>query len=386
MTTSAPARPPARLRVRRSDPSRPGLTRLRRGSGFRYVDAAGAKVTDPDDLERIAALVIPPAWKDVWICPHANGHLQAVGTDEAGRRQYLYHARWSELRSREKFERMRGFADALPQIRERVSGLLDTEDGATLEPTRERVLALAVRLLDRGYFRIGNEQYVAEHGSFGLLTLRRTHVVLEPPDAMVFDFPAKHGIRMIRRISDASTFAMVDVLRRRRSGPEALFAAREPGAKSWAPVVAGDVNAFLKESAGIDCSAKDFRTWHGTVLCAVALASVEADVIARGRQPRRSESAIKREVAAAVRETSDFLGNTPAVARSSYIDPRVIDRYRDGRTIQPGIDRLLRLNDVEALDVQLVAEAATLRLLEDRTPQTIARAAERVIAEELAHA
>lgn len=368
------------VRLRRSDPSRPGIVRQRRGRGYSYRAPDGTPLHDAATLERIRQLAIPPAWKDVWICPWENGHLQAIGTDEAGRRQYLYHPRWSEQRSRQKFTRMMAFAEALPQLRQHIVELLDCD--GPVEPTRERVLALAVRLLDRGYFRIGSEQYAAEHGTFGLLTLRRTHVTLEPPDSLVFDFPAKHGIQMRRRIADPGAFALVDVLRRRRSGPEALFATRGSD-RVWAPITPADVNAFLREHMGVDCSAKDFRTWHGTVLCAIALATQEAEVRARGRVPRSSMSALKREVAAAIRETAAFLGNTPAVCRAAYVDPRVIDRYRDGRTIQPGIDRLLRLDDVEALDVQLVAEAATLRLLEDRTPQTIARAAERVIREEL---
>ena len=375
---------PARLR--RSDPSRPGIVRRRRGRGFSYLAPDGSTVHDDDTLERIASLAIPPAWTDVWICPHERGHLQAVGTDDAGRRQYLYHPRWAELRSREKYARMFEFAQALPALRAQVDDLLDPEAPDAGEPTRDRVLALAVRLLDRAWFRIGNEQYATEHGSHGLLTLRRTHVTLEPPDAMTFDFPAKHGVRMVRRVSDPTSFAVVQLLRRRRGGPEALLAWRPGPRAAWSALSPDDVNSFLRERMGIACSAKDFRTWHGTVLCAMALASQEAQVRAAGREPRASKRALEREVAAAVRETAEFLGNTPAVCRASYVDPRVIDRYRDGRTIQPGIDRLLRLDDLEDIDLQRVVEVATLRLLEDRTPQTIARAAERVIEAELAAA
>jgi DNA topoisomerase-1 len=367
-------------RLRRSDPSKPGIIRRRRGSGFSFVAPDGLVVRDADELARIRALAIPPAWEDVWVCPHADGHLQAIGTDAAGRRQYLYHPRWAERRSHAKFARMERFAAALPQVRERVAELL--EHSSEAEPTRERVLALAVRLLDRGYFRIGSEQYAAEHGTFGVVTLRRTHVTLQPPNLIGFDFPAKHGIRMSRRIEDAAAFALVDVLRRRRGGPESILAHRE--GRTWRPISAGDVNDFLRTSAGIDCTAKDFRTWHGTVLCAIALASEATALRALGKEPGRSPTALKREIAHAIRETSDFLGNTPAVARNSYVDPRVIDRYRDGRTIQPGIDRVLRLDDVGELDLQIVAEAATVRLLEDRTPQTIARAAERALVEQLA--
>lgn len=359
----------------------PGIRRRRRGRGFTYEAPDGSPVEDPATLERIRALAIPPAWQDVWICPADNGHLQAVGTDDAGRRQYRYHPAWEARRSREKFRRMEAFADALPRLREHVAELLADPSHA---PTRERVLALAVRLLDRGYFRVGSEQYVAEHGSYGLLTLRRSHVALQPPHAIHFDFPAKHGIRMQRQVEDEHAFALVEVLRRRRSGPEALFAARDEGRRSWSPIGASDVNDFLREHTGVDCSAKDFRTWHGTVLCAVALASEAAAVRAEGREPGRTPTALRREIAHAVAETAMFLGNTPAVCRSAYVDPRLFDRYRDGRTIQPGIERILQLDDVAELDVQLVAEAATRSLLDDRTPRTIAQVAARTIDRELA--
>lgn len=370
-------------RLRHSDPSRPGISRRRRGRGFSYLDPSGTPVHDPATLDRIASLAIPPAWNDVWICPSASGHLQAVGTDDAGRRQYLYHPHWGELRSREKHARMLEFARALPTVRDHVAKVLSPDAPDAGSPTRERVLALAVRLLDRAYFRVGSEQYAAEHGTHGLLTLRRMHVALEPPDAITFDFPAKHGIRMQRRVVDPDSFAVVRLLHRRRGGPETLLAWRASPRAPWNALVPDDVNTFLREHAGMPCSAKDFRTWHGTVLCAVALASQEADAHARGREPRASRRALEREIAASIRETAFFLGNTPAVCRSSYVDPRVIDRYRDGRTIQPGIERLLRLDDLDDVDVQRVVEAATLRLLEDRTPQTIARTAKRVIEEQL---
>lgn len=370
-------------RLRRSDPSTPGLVRTRRGRGFSYLDTNGSPIRDQATLDRIAALAIPPAWKDVWISPHPNGHLQAVGTDDAGRRQYLYHEHWAELRGQAKFDRMLQFARSLEAIRSKVDEVLATDEGAT----RERVIALAVRLLDRGYFRIGSEQYVAEHGTYGLLTLRRSHIQLEPPGSVLFDFPAKHGIRMQRRIEDDAAFTLVQQLRQRRAGKEArFFSAQESRGRPWVPVDAADVNDFLQTTADMECSAKDFRTWHGTVLCAIALASQEAELRALDREPRHSDTATKREISTAIKQTATYLGNTPAVARSAYIDPRVFDRYRDGRTIQPGIERLLRVADIGELDVQLVAEAAALRLLEDRTPATIARAAAKVIEQELATA
>jgi DNA topoisomerase I len=315
------------LRLRRSDCSTPGLRRRRRGRGFEYLDADGARVDDPETLARINALAIPPAWTDVWICPDPRGHLQATGVDAAGRKQYRYHDAWRARRDRQKFEEMLEFARALPRLRRRVArDLRAVQDGGV---TRERVLACAARLLDRGFFRIGSESYAEGNGSYGLATIRKEHVRLNGDD-IVFDYPAKSGRRRVQAVADPDVREVVAALKRRRGGADALLAYRE--GRRWVDVRSDDINEYLKASARLDTvSAKDFRTWNGTVLAAVALARREG--------PVSSKTARKRAITAAVREVAVFLGNTPAVARSSYIDPRVFDRFLSGWTIAPAHER-----------------------------------------------
>jgi DNA topoisomerase-1 len=303
-------------RLRRSTCDSPGLARRRSGRGFVYLDADGARVDDEATLERIRSLVIPPAWADVWICMDPNGHLQATGTDAAGRRQYLYHPRWREHRDRQKFDHMLDFARALPRVRRRVAGLL-TSDGLT----RERVLACAIRLLDRGLFRVGGEEYADESGGYGLATLEREHVRVENGSRLVFDYAGKTGRRHVQTVDDPNAARIVAALKRRRSKDDELLAYKN--GRGWTDVRASDINEELKELAGIDCSAKDFRTWHATVLAAVELAGV----------PERSTRGAQRVINEAVREVADQLGNTPAVCRKAYIDPRVFDRFRAGSTI-----------------------------------------------------
>jgi len=246
-------------RLRRADCSSPGIVRRRRGRGFEYLDPDGGRVDDAETLERIRALVIPPAWTDVWICLDPDGHLQAVGTDAAGRRQYRYHERWRQRRDQQKFDEMLSFAHALPRLRETAAHDL-RGDG----PRRE--LACAVRLLDRGFFRVGGEEYADGNGSYGLATLEKRHVELAGDGALVFDYPAKSGKRRLQAVLDPEVYEVVAALRRRRG--QRLFAIRS-----------ADINAYIKDAAGGDFSAKDFRTWHATVLAAVALAvSVEAKI------------------------------------------------------------------------------------------------------------
>jgi DNA topoisomerase-1 len=314
-------------RLRRSDCSTPGLRRRRRGRGFEYLDADGARVDDPETLARINALAIPPAWTDVWICPDPRGHLQATGVDAAGRKQYRYHDAWRARRDRQKFEEMLEFARALPRLRRRVARDLRTvQDGGV---TRERVLACAARLLDRGFFRIGSESYAEGNGSYGLATIRKEHVRLNGDD-IVFDYPSKSGRRRVQAVADPDVREVVAALKRRRGGADGLLAYRE--GRRWVEVRSDDINEYLKASARLDTvSAKDFRTWNGTVLAAVALARREGRV--------SSKTARKRAITAAVREVAAFLGNTPAVARSSYIDPRVFDRFLSGWTIAPAHER-----------------------------------------------
>ncbi len=310
-------------RLRRADCSRPGLTRRRRGRGFEYLDERGARL-DAAAAKRVRALMIPPAWTDVWICPQPNGHIQAVGTDAAGRRQYLYHPDWRSRRDREKFAEMTRFARALPGLREAAA-----RDLRRRGLGRERVLACAVRLLDRGFFRIGTEGYAAENGSYGLATMKRRHVTLESDGSVRFDYRSKGGRRRVQSVVDPAVFRVVQALLRRRTGTE-LLAYRS--GRSWVDVTSDDINAYLKDVTEDTFSAKDFRTWNATVLASVGLAvSGEA---------HGSRAARTRAISRAVQEVAHYLGNTPAVCRASYIDPRVFDRFRDGLTIGGALDQL----------------------------------------------
>jgi len=304
-------------RLRRSDCAGRGIGRRRRGSGFSYLDPEGGRVADEDTLERIRRLAIPPAWREVWICSDPYGHIQATGVDEAGRKQYLYHERWQLRAAQRKFESMREFAAVLPKLRRAVK-----RDLAREGMPRERALACAVRLLDLGFFRIGGEEYAETNESYGVATVLREHVSIEGEE-VVFDFPAKSGQRRVQSIRDPQVKATIEAMRRRRSGPDDLLVFREDGA--WRDVRSEDVNTYLQAKAGDGFSAKDFRTWHGTVLAAVELAREEAPSTKGG-----GEQAIR----AAVKRVAERLGNTPAVCRSSYIDPRVLDRFRDGKTIE----------------------------------------------------
>ena len=316
--SSAATTTPRHGRLRRADCAEAGIRRRRRGRGFSFEDPTGEVITDEETLERIRRLAIPPAWKDVWICPDPFGHIQATGHDEAGRKQYLYHERWQQRQAERKFELVREFAVKLPKLRRAV-----TADLRRQGMPRERALACAIRLLDLGFFRVGSEVYAEENESFGLATVRREHVTIKRSE-VVFDFPAKSGQRRIQSIRDAAARRAIEAMCRRRSGPEDLLAYRAGG--EWVDVRSAEINDYIQEEIGEEFSAKDFRTWHGTVLAAVALA---------GEEPPRSEAAAKRAITGAVKQVSEALGNTPAVCRASYIDPRVLDRYRDGTTIRP---------------------------------------------------
>jgi DNA topoisomerase I len=323
--------------LRHVDRAAPGYTRRRHGRGFVYLDEQRRPIRD-ERLGRIRSLAIPPAWADVWICPDERGHLQATGVDSAGRLQYLYHPDWRAQRDRAKFERVEGFAEALPALREQV-----TRDIRRRGFPRERVLACAIRLLDRGLFRVGTEDYVS-NGAFGLATLRREHVVVRRASVQ-FDFVGKAGKRHVLEIADPEVVRVLRALRRRRAAPtDDLLVWEDAG--TWRTVRAVDINAYLKGSSGEDFSAKDFRTWHGTVLAATALAEHGVE---------RSQRGSKRAIRAAAEVVSDHLGNTAAVARRSYIDPRVIARYLAGEVID--LSKVPDDGPHEAL------EAAVLRLL-----------------------
>jgi DNA topoisomerase IB len=335
-------------RLRTSHVDRPGITRVRSGRGFRYMDASGRPITDPEEKERLRRLVIPPAWRDVWICPWPNGHLQAVGTDDAGRRQYLYHSRFRERQEAAKHDHVLEVAAALPGVRTHV-----IKDLGGRGLSRERVLACAVRLLDLGFFRIGNESYRRDNGTYGLTTLLREHAVCRSGEVCL-TYPAKYSKTQARALVDPPACEVLRALLRRGGGGERLFAYWHGGA--WHELHADEVNDYLRARAGKDITAKDFRTWHATVLAAVALA-VSARVADESRAAR------KRAVTRAVREVSDYLGNTPAVCRASYINPRVIELFDEGRTIA---DDLERLGDGAAFGhpaTQGPIEEAVLRLL-----------------------
>jgi DNA topoisomerase-1 len=311
-------------RLRRSDCSSPGITRVRAGRGVFYRDARGAKVTDEATLRRIEALVIPPAWKDVWVSPHHNGHLQATGVDAAGRRQYLYHEAWRAQRDREKFDRMVAFAATLPRLRATLLEHLRL-DGLP----RDRALACAVRLLDLGFFRLGSEGYAEQNETYGVATLEQRHVRIDD-DQVLFDYTAKHGQRRVQVIADEEVVEVVEILKRRRGAKSRLLAYKERG--RWQELHPPDVNEYLKEHAG-ECTAKDFRTWNGTVLAAIGVAVKADDAAGSARRHRQA-------IVDTVKEVAFFLGNTPAVAKSSYIDPRVFDRYDSGWTIAARVGEL----------------------------------------------
>ena len=338
-------------RLRRVDCSGPGITRRKRGRGFEYLDERGRRIRKEATLERIRELAIPPAWKDVWICSDEMGHIQATGIDARGRKQYRYHDRWRERRDREKFESMAGFAKALPRLRERVEA-----DMRRRGPSRERILAAAVRMLDRGFFRLGTEGYAEENQTYGVATLRRRHVELTG-DTITFDYSAKGGIRRVQVIEDPQLARLIRPLVKRRGGGHELLAYRN--GSRWRDVRSDDINAYVKEAMGGDYTAKDFRTWNATVLAAMALA-----VSARDRPPE-TKAARQRAKRLAVKEVARLLGNTPAVCRSSYIDPRVFDRFDGGLTIGGVFDRLPE-DPKEWPEVQGPIERAVLDLLEKR--------------------
>jgi DNA topoisomerase I len=329
----------------------PGISRRRQGRGFIYLHPNGQRVRDGETLARIRSLAIPPAWDQVWICPDDRGHLQAVGTDDAGRKQYLYHEDWRARRDRQKFDRTLRLATRLPAMRK-----VCDRDIASRGLTRDRALAGAIRLLDLGFFRIGSEAYTDENGSYGLATLRRSHVRVSG-DEVRFDFAAKGGQRRIQTIRDPALARLARSLLRRRGGGPELLAYRE--GKTWRDVRSEDINAYLKDLAEEEISAKDFRTWHATVLMAALLASQEEGLT--------SVTSRKRVVSTVVKDVAEALGNTPAVCRASYIDPRVIERFLNGETIE-----LPRGRDLTDDRVRAAVESAVLDLLDPEGAQRAA--------------
>jgi DNA topoisomerase I len=290
------------MRLRRSRTGGPGWTRRRHGQGFRYLDEAGRPLAK-EDVDRVKALVIPPAWRDVWISPHPNGHIQAVGVDDAGRRQYLYHDKWRADRDTEKFVRVLRLAPKLRGFREQIE-----RDMRSRGP--KRLLAIALRMLDLGMFRVGHEEYVEENGTHGVSTLLCEHLAVTG-DRVRFRFPAKSGVQVDEEVTDARLARAV----------RSLIKDKTPDCRVF-DLTADDVNARFRELVGDEFSVKDLRTWHATVFAAQAFAE-------RSKPTKRAVSQVMKEVA-------ENLGNTPAVARKSYVDPRLVEAFERGQVIGRG--------------------------------------------------
>ncbi|GAB3428241.1 DNA topoisomerase IB [Massilia solisilvae] len=346
----ANADPPAAARaagLRYVNDSKPGIRREHAGEAFRYVDPKGETITDEDVLRRIKSLAIPPAWTDVWICPLANGHLQATGRDARGRKQYRYHPKWREVRDEVKYERMIKFGEALPAIRREVNRAL----GLPGLP-REKVLATIVYLLETTMIRVGNEEYARTNKSFGLTTLQRRHVRIDGSD-VEFRFRGKSGVYHKVKVHDRR---LARIIQRTRDLPgQELFEYVDDDGETRT-VDSSDVNEYLRQISGEDYTAKDFRTWSGTVLAAMALQEFEKF---------DSQAQAKKNVVRAIEQVAEKLGNTPSVCRKCYVHPAILDSYLEGATLQ-----VLRERAGEELTEELhklnPEEAAVLALLEER--------------------
>jgi len=323
------------MTLREVDCNGPGIARVGAGRGFFYRDADGTRIEEPEVIERIRALAIPPAWSDVWVCSDPDGHIQATGIDAKGRRQYRYHADWQTKRSRQKHDRILQFVRQLPKLRRQVDRHLRL-DGMP----EQRVLACAVRLLELGFFRVGGESYAEDNDSYGLATLQKRHVKVRG-DTVEFDFDAKSGQHRRCLVVDPDVADVLVRLRRRRAPANAELLAHRDDQGHWVDVRSDDINAYIQDTLGDEFSAKDFRTWVGTVIAAVDLA--EAD-------PPESEAEGRRVVAQATSDVARHLGNTPAVARSAYIDPRVVERFEADDTL----DDPTEVRDLEALEAEVV--------------------------------
>jgi DNA topoisomerase-1 len=304
-------------RLRRSNCEHPGYTRLRWGKGFSYRGLKGEVLKDPAELRRIRSLAIPPAWQDVWISPYANGHIQATGQDGAGRRQYIYHPHWREMKDREKFDRALEFAQALPSARRIITKYLRSDGNGP-----ERALAAALRIVDSGALRVGGSRYAEMNGSYGTTTLRVEHVTVED-SRLLLDFPGKSGQEWHVELEDEDLVAALVPMLRRPEPDTALAYVGVDG--QWHSIDASQLNGFLREVTAGDFSAKDFRTWQATVSAAMGFA--------RAARTASTKRAQQQAVAQTIREVAERLGNTPAVARKSYVDPRLVDRFLDGEVI-----------------------------------------------------
>jgi DNA topoisomerase I len=319
---------------------RGGWTRVGSKGRFRYEDSRGNRITDPARIERIERLVIPPAWKDVWISPRANAKLQATGVDAAGRRQYLYHPDFRAAQEQAKFDKLVRFAEALPDLRMTMGEHMTLD-----EYDRERVCAVAVRLINMTWFRVGTDRYARGSGTHGVTTLTRRHVSVRG-NRVTFRFRAKHKVQVRTKLVDTELAqAIKDLLA--QPGPARLFRYGSNG--DSCNLTGAVLNAYIREHMGDEFTAKDFRTWGGTLTAAIAFAEhgiVETDAEA------------KKVVASVMRTVGERLGNTPAVARASYVSPAVVEQYLDGRTIEDFRPRHLRV--VKARDIGLDQEEQAL--------------------------
>jgi DNA topoisomerase-1 len=323
----------------------PGIHRFPAGRGFRYLAPDGAKIIDRDELVRFASLAIPPAWIDVWITPHPNGHLQATGRDARGRKQYRYHPRWREVRDEAKYDRMIIFGKALPALRAQVAADL----GLPGLP-RDKVLAAVVRLLDMTHIRVGNEEYARQNGSFGLTTMRNHHVAVEGA-TLRFKFRGKSGVKHVVDLNDRR---LARVVARCQALPGQELFQFQDGEGGLHPIDSADVNEYLRRHTGHDLTAKDFRTWAGTVLAARELAAAAGS---------ESEAQAKRVIVAAVEAVAGRLGNTVAVCRKCYVHPGVLDGYLDG-SLAKALAAVAPAVDGDAGNALDPDEAAVLTYLE----------------------
>ena len=327
--------------------STPGIQRKRAGKGFKYLRPDGKPVRDEETLWRIKSLVIPPAWKDVWISPDDLGHLQAVGFDSRGRKQYRYHPKWRQVRDETKYERMVAFAKALPAIRARVQ-----KDLKLPGMPREKVLAALVRLLETTLIRVGNDEYAHENKSYGLTTIHNDHVAVRGA-RIKFEFRGKSGIEHEIDLEDRR---LADIVRKCQELPGQELFAFADHAGHVHDVKSDDVNQYLKEIAGEDFTAKDFRTWAGTVLAAMALEEF---------QSFESKAQAKKNIVRAVEEVAKKLGNTKAVCRKCYVHPAIFDAYMDGTLIEVLRKKAQRKLAESAGDLR-PEEAAVMGMLENR--------------------
>jgi DNA topoisomerase-1 len=322
----------------------PGISRRKRGTGFEYIDPAGKVIRDPEELQRFKSLAIPPAWREVWICPARNGHLQATGRDAKGRKQHRYHPRWREVRDENKYGRILAFAKALPLIREKVDG-----DLRLAGLPRDKILATVVRLLETSHIRVGNEEYARHNKSFGLATLRSRHVNVSG-STIRFEFRGKSGVEHALDINDRR---LAKIIKRCQDLPgyELFQYIGEDGERHT--IDSSDVNDYIRQIAGEEFSTKDFRTWAGTVLAARALRQFEN---------AESDSQNKRNVVQAIESVAKILGNTKAVCRKCYIHPAVIQAYTDGSLLRV-LSRRLKKETTASLHKFEPEEAAVLGLL-----------------------